>query len=68
MAEWIVEAETLGDVANGIWVSAKRFVRCKDCKSSKGEELGLVYCYALKQWVRKDFYCGCSKPRDGGEK
>lgn len=30
--EWIVEAETLGDLVDGLWTGGTRLVRCKDCK------------------------------------
>ena len=38
MAEWIVEAETLGDLVDGLWVGGKRLVRCKDCKHFQKDE------------------------------
>ena len=30
--EWIVEADTMGNVISGHRVCFKRFIRCKDCK------------------------------------
>lgn len=35
MAEWIVEANSLGDLVEGLWVGGKRLVHCKDCKHYK---------------------------------
>lgn len=35
MSEWIVEAETLGDLVDGLWTGGKRLVRCKDCYNQR---------------------------------
>ena len=33
MREWIIEAETIGNISDGYWYSnGEEIVRCKDCK------------------------------------
>lgn len=64
-SEWIVEANSLGDLVEGLWVGGKRLVRCKDCKYHEDEEVGMVYCpNIVGGWVREDFYCGDGERKD----
>lgn len=36
MAKWIVEAETLEDLVDKLWIGVKRLVRCNQCKHYEG--------------------------------
>ena len=53
--EWIVEAETLEDLVNGLWTGGKRLVRCRDCHYY-GHECVLLF--------PEDGYCYDGKSRD----
>jgi hypothetical protein len=45
--EWIVEAESIGDLLNGRYtVATKPVIRCKDCRYNTG----------LSEFI-KDYYC-----------
>ena len=65
--EWIVEAETLGDLVDGLWTGGKRLVRCKDCKwcddAGKGRALICTNEY-IDTDCHPDFYCGYGKRKD----
>ena len=68
MVEWIVEAETLGDLVDGLWVGGKRLVRCKDCKHHEDEEPNMVYCpNMIGGWVDNNFYCGEGERSEDGQ-
>jgi len=42
MPEWIVKAETIGDLVDGCYTIVKKFIRCRDC-IHRGTENCLEY-------------------------
>lgn len=56
--EWIVEAETLRDLVDGLWTGGKMVVRCKDCVHY-GKDCVLLfpadgYCYDGERIERRE--------------
>lgn len=58
MAEWIVEANSLGDLVEGLWVGGKRLVRCRECKHYHKTTCPFLIANAYKLSADDDF---CSR-------
>lgn len=61
MTEWIIQAETVGNISDGYWYSnGEEIVRCKDCKhNSLNRMSGNTYCdIGIGLYQLNDF---CSK-------
>lgn len=69
--EWIVEAESIGDLLNGRYtVSTKPVIRCKDCKWSYLYYAvnGKWYCHCLETGAAgrtEDDYCSYAEREEG---
>ena len=63
--EWIIEAETLGDLVDGLWTGGKRLVRCKDCKWWTKQEASLQgRCDAYGMYPTGEWYCARGERKD----
>lgn len=48
MREWIIQAETIGNISDGYWYgNGEEIVRCKDCKHSDE-------CHKTVQYTRRE--------------
>lgn len=69
--EWIVEAESIGDLLNGRYtVATNPVIRCKDCKWSDWYTAanGERYCYCLETGAAgrtEDDYCSYAEREEG---
>lgn len=65
--EWIVEAETIGDLVDGLWTGGKRLVRCRDCRHRyvDGENVRYNVCELNHNKVQSDeWFCADGERRE----
>ena len=65
MAEWIVKAETIGDLVEGCYTIVKELIRCRDCKYYKKGSDDVSYCYKHDDDIlwQDDDYCSRGERR-----
>lgn len=71
MPEWIVKAETLGELVDGLWTGGNQIVRCEDCKHrfesmktfTKDTIWFEYYCKETGQFVNGEDFCAWGKRR-----
>ena len=68
MREWIIQAETIGNISDGYWYGdGEEIVRCKDCKHSRTDDVfGGRWCQlpGSIKLVREEFFCADGERKD----
>lgn len=60
--EWIVPDADLG--CDGAYFDYQELVRCKDCKHTKADGCGAIYCKKWDRWeMPEDYFCADGERR-----
>lgn len=72
MREWIIQAETIGNISDGYWYgNGEEIVRCKDCKwwgdLDPKNRYTDCYCHVVECSTEPDWYCADGERKDDEE-